>query len=179
MLKLKFRGDENTWPRELKPTAHQVFEPWWARNGARLAHLDSRLVEQWVHRHWGDTKFRFIPLETLKWRLETWPTERVLSAVHLNEPNPPDPEHDFESFTELGPKATATARGWNNGTWDYPIVVLETPFGASTYGGDFPDARFVLIEGHKRWHYLHGLSHRQEKTGPHELFILRSPVTSE
>ncbi|WNG16814.1 hypothetical protein [Cystobacter fuscus] len=178
MLQLKFRGDDQTWPNDLDPNGEE-FELWWTRNGDKLAQLHPRIVEQWVHRHWDHSPFRFIPLETLEWRLEAWPTERVLSAVHLNERNPPDPVHDYARFTRFGPKATATARGWNNGTWDYPIVVLETPFGVSTYGGDFPDARFVLIEGHLRWHYLHGLAHRQVKTGPHKLFILRSSVTSE
>jgi hypothetical protein len=60
----------------------------------------------------------------------------------------------------------------STGTWDYPIVVMETPDGISGWGQSWPDLRFLLIEGHSRFRYLNALHHRGEGNSTHELFIL-------
>ncbi|MFP2930689.1 hypothetical protein ACLESO_36925 [Pyxidicoccus sp. 3LG] len=175
MLDFKSMSVEEVWPEDLNP-AGEEFESWWFRNRDRLAHLDRRLVEQWVYRHWDSTHFKFIPLETLRWSLETWPTERVLSTIRPAWSGLHDPEIDYSKIFK---KDVLTVRNWKNGTWDYPTVILELPFGVSVRAGEFPNLRFMLVEGHLRFRYLNALSHHRVATGPHELFVLRSPITSE
>ncbi|MCY1083745.1 hypothetical protein [Archangium lansingense] len=63
------------------------------------------------------------------------------------------------------------------GTWDYPIVVLETPSGIRRREGPARGDRFLLIEGHQRTRYLNVLAHRGVRTGPHQVFVLQSPIT--
>jgi hypothetical protein len=81
--------DENgacVWPDDLRPIEDQqeVKEPftaWWARHSQALAHLEPRIAEQWVYRHWGQSPYDFLPIEGLQWRLETWPTQQILGSI--------------------------------------------------------------------------------------------------
>lgn len=176
MLDLAELEGTGEWPAELSPKDEE-FEAWWARHQLRLGHLHPRLVEQWVHRHWDYTPFRFIPLDTLTWRLETWSTERVLSSVALLGAGPLDPEHDGECFA-FAEGGHPTATGFQHGTWDYPIAILETPGGVRLHEGPVSEARFVLIEGRQRVRYLNVLTHGDVRTGPHQVFVLQSPITT-
>jgi hypothetical protein len=177
MLDLEVLEETGEWPAELAPDGED-FRAWWARHHHRLGHLHRRLVEQWVHRHWDTSPFRFIPLDTLSWRLGTWSAEKVLSSVVLLEAGVLDPEHDSECFA-VAEGRHPTVTGFQNGSWDYPIVVLETPRGVRRCEGPEPCARFLLIEGRQRVRYLNVLTYEEVRTGPHLVFVLRSPVTEE
>jgi hypothetical protein len=178
VLDFNNRDTKEKWPGRLDPK-NEDFAAWWIRHHKDLAHLEPRLVEQWVHRHWRDTPFKFIPLPTLKWKLERWPTERILSEVRRARQGRYDPANWDRRFKYAGKQDPTVQAFAANGTWDYPIVVLQTPTGVSLDHGYFPDVRFLLIEGHNRWRYLSVLRYRQVSTGPHEVFLLESPVTSE
>jgi hypothetical protein len=58
------------------------------------------------------------------------------------------------------------------GTWDYPIVVIETPEGVLDYHTPFPEFRFCLIEGHKRLHYLKAFAGQSLTANRHDVFVL-------
>lgn len=181
MLELRNRLEER-WDADLlrlgDDSFHpEVFETWWERVEDRLGHLDPQIAEQWVYRHFRYTRFRFLPLQDLTWRRETWSTEEYLRQVHLEWGGPAEPIHDYQAFNGAAAIAVhPTVNGWTQGTWDFPPVVLATPYGVRSYDGEMPDVRFLVVEGSKRYRYLNALHHRGEQTGPHELFLLQSPV---
>jgi len=166
-------GDEN-WPPETKPLGDESWErepfaEWWHRNEPLLKNLHPQVAEQWVYRHWEYTPYRCIPLHKLTWEETSWPTCRILDDVASNLEF--DSSFDFETFTG---QDTNTGRPFILcGTWDYPIVILATPAGFSNWGGRFPDAKHLLIEGHQRMRLLNAyyrLGKPMAQT--HKLFVL-------
>lgn len=87
-----------------------------------------------------------------------------------------DAEWDYECLNRWPNHPTVTPFE-RSGTWDYPIVVLETPNGFRDYGGAKPLAKYLLIEGHQRLRYLNALVAREETEhlqSDHCLFLLNS-----
>lgn len=165
------------WPTELRPIGNgshdkEPFASWWARNALRLANLGPRVAEQWIYRHWDESPFQFLPLEPLHATSERWSSDVLLATVHIEFGGPVDPEHDYRSFSGNGTDPLSTALNWHQGSWTIPIVVLRTPQGIRTHGGDRPDIRFLLIEGSKRVRWLHALHFRRAPTGPHLVHVL-------
>jgi hypothetical protein len=143
------------WPEDLRPVGEgshekEPFELWWARHSARLRRLHMQIAEQWIYRHWTYSHFSFLPLDALSWRLEAWESATIIRDVvrYGHDRTPYNVEFDYKTFQRCGgDDRHATARALDDGTWDYPIVVLETPDGFVDAGRDRPDGRFVLIEG--------------------------------
>jgi hypothetical protein len=180
MLDLRNRN-QDAWPEALRPLGDggfetEGFEAWSDRNRALIDHLHPQIAEQWPYRHYSSTRYRFLDLREMKWREEVWTTADFMASVHLEFGGPAVPDHDYEVFQKGGGWGPLpTARGWLNGSWDVPVVILETPYGVRSYDGDLPNARFLIIEGSKRYRYLNALIHRGEDTGPHSVFVLASP----
>jgi hypothetical protein len=87
-----------------------------------------------------------------------------------------DPDFDFEAFNknnQWGGHPTSLAMN-ATGTWDYPLLILETPTGIIDYGDmpSRPDVKFLLIEGHSRFRYLNALAARSADAKEHEVFVL-------
>jgi hypothetical protein len=182
MLDLTFHHD-SVWPDDLIPVGEgsidkEDFETWWTRNKHRLTNLDPLIAEQWVHRHWTHSRFDFLPLETITWDLVEMDGDEILQTVRREYAGPLVPQFDYDVFQGQGDKL-ATARALDEGTWDYPIIVLRTPSGMRGYDGDFPDVRLLLVEGHQRHRYLNAL-HALGKPprGPHKVFVISSPVAA-
>ncbi len=173
---------ECVWDAAMRPIGEgehhkETFEAWWGRWRERLSHLDPRIAEQWVYRHWCHSYMAFLNLDDITWRLEIWPGEAILGRVWMEFGGPMDAAHDYAAFNGVGGFGPiATARAMNAGTWDMPLLVLETPTGIVSHDeGEMPDVRFVVAEGSKRMRYLNALLARGEGAGPHELFILSTP----
>jgi len=174
---------ETTWPPELAPLGEdsarkESFDSWWERNDAVLAHLPPDLAEQWIHRHWLHSPFRFLPLEKLTWERRIWDGESLLSAVYRAWGGPLSPQFDYKTFQRGGGSdRLPTAVALDGGTWDFPMVLLATPSGVIDLGVAHPDARLVIVEGHQRHRYLNAL-HALDRApaGPHETIILHSPL---
>jgi hypothetical protein len=167
----------DAWDPALKPIGYgdrwpEDFQTWWQRHRERLANLNTQIAEQWVYRHWSYSPFKFLPLERLTWRKEQWTTQEVLGRVHMEYGGPMIPDFDYDVMQESSGGPKSTAHNWQNGTWDMPLLVLETPGGIDCYDGKLPEIRFVLIEGSKRMRYLNAVHARREATGPHALYIL-------
>ncbi|MGE6695720.1 MAG: hypothetical protein BVN33_14310 [Proteobacteria bacterium ST_bin13] len=174
---------EPVWPEHLRPVGEGSFDKedfatWWARHGAELGHLHPQLCEQWIHRHWTYSRFAWIPLGSLRWRLETMTGEAILGSIRREYGGELHPEFDYKTFARddyLGRHQTAIAL--DSGTWDYPMVLLSTPNGVVSGGEDLADVRLVLVEGHQRHRYLNALHVRATPpAGPHLVFILDSGV---
>src|SRR5688500_9811436 len=83
MLRLTGNG---SWPREWEPLRWSTFdqEPfadWWLRCGHYFPHLDARVLEQWVYRHWELSPYWGFPLLQCRSSLEIFTTEVLLSDV--------------------------------------------------------------------------------------------------
>lgn len=168
------------WDRALRPVGEgewdkEPFDAWWARCGDSLRNLDPRIAEQWIHRHWSRSYMAFLEITPITWRLESWLGDRILSDVHLEFGGPMDAEHDYNAFNHRGLGPNATARAMNRGTWDIPLLALETPNGITSASAELSEVRYVVTEGSKRMRYLNALRHRGQGEGPHEIFILSTP----
>lgn len=187
MLDLRTVG-RRIWPKHLRPRGEGVgkedFGGWWERNLRELRHLHPQLAEQWLYRHWDDTEFAFLPIDTLEWELVELSGDAILTDVRREISKRLDPEFDYEQFQGCHgfPKAH-TAIDLDRGTWEYPIVALSTPSGWITrelsHPHDWtglPTARLMLLEGHQRHRYLNALHHRgTPPEGLHRVFVVRSP----
>lgn len=172
---LDLRNHKQAWPDHLEPRGkgfyRESFAAWWDRHSNELRHLHPQIAEQWVHRHWRYSPYSFLPLDDLSWSQEEWATSRILKDVFVNG-WPLDPDHDYRVFAGM-PDHSTTKPLNQTGTWDYPIVTLETPGGFQDHSIHHPEVGHLLIEGHSRMRYMNALSHRGKAAPYHSVFILR------
>jgi hypothetical protein len=177
------RGSETAWDKSLQPRGEGTFNkerfgPWWKRNEASLAHLHPMIAEQWIYKHWSWSPYKHLPIASLCWQQEKWSTERILADVYVREGfGKLNPASDYKCFrdTDFEPGLTMDATG----TWNYPIVVLQTPNGIRTESGRVnPSVRYCLIEGHQRVRYLNALKFYGAAAAEHLLFVLNSGATA-
>lgn len=175
---------QSVWPNRLQPIGyggHEVesFDDWWTRHQAELSHLPSQLCEQWIYKHWSQTSFDFLPIETLVCEEIEMTASDILRQVHRELAVELDPEHDLRVLgrERMGPIHPTGAAFAENNTWDYPIIVLRTPSGFRGFDVEDPSIRLVLVEGHQRHKYLNALHHfGNAPVGPHKLFAVSSPA---
>jgi len=126
----------SVWDQSLEPVGNgtaqkEPFTTWWRRNGSKLAHLNPMIAEQLIYRHWTASPYKNLPIEQLFWRQEAWETDRILNEVFRRWPSEPlQPEFDYEVFH--GKKSEPALTMDKTKTWNYPIVILETPDGVRT-----------------------------------------------
>ncbi|MDO9473729.1 MAG: hypothetical protein Q7J28_11785 [Caulobacter sp.] len=150
-------GDEDSFNVE-------PFSQWWERNGHRFVGVDPLVLEQWVHRHFHLTPFK-LPLNGLVSRREAWTTDDILKRVHTSDRL--SAGHDYQALgANWGQDMLAL------GTWRCPILVLETPNGLRQRAGDWPLARYALIEGHRRFRMLNALACRNEAAFEHDVLLI-------
>jgi hypothetical protein len=182
LIDLRAIGEECVWPSDLQPQGYgdvhvEDFASWWDRNSDKLKNLPDALAEQWFYRHWQDSVASFIPIEGLHCSEEVWPPMDFVTKVGTVRGNEQmDPKHDFEVFSgqKTGEKLL-TAQALDQGQWDYPLVVLETPEGFIDCIGDHIETQYFLVEGHKRRRYLNALLDRGVLVKQQRVYVLRSP----
>jgi hypothetical protein len=170
---------ECAWDSALKPIGEfwnrEAFDLWWDRCQTQVGHLHPMIAEQWVHRPWGESPYRHLPIEQLRWCLEEWDTSKILEKVyvrrHFGEFHP-DSDLQYIQNTDSQKFKSLQAHLKATGTWDYPIVVIETPEGVLDYDTLFPEFRFCLIEGHKRLRYLNVFASQSLTANRHDVFVL-------
>jgi hypothetical protein len=170
---------ECAWQDALRPIGegtwdHESFESWWSRVGDQLSNLHPKIAEQWVHRHWRYSPYNYLPLERLKWRQEEWGIDAIRSDVFVRPAFGFDnPEHDFKHFNTKDFENVAPYKFLNSiGTWDYPIVVIETPCGVRSRE-EIHRVPYCLIEGHLRRRFLLAWRHGGARLrGRHSVFVL-------
>ncbi|WP_282094215.1 hypothetical protein [Epibacterium ulvae] len=186
MFDLREIGDKHVWANHLEPLGSgdhtkEDFQTWWERNNGELNHLPQNLVEQWIYRHWKQSIASFVPIKTLTCREEKWPPKDCIDKVGTIRGNEPlNPEDDFKMFckkTNEG-KLSPTAEALNQGQWDFPLVVLETPDGFIDKIGEHITTDYFLVEGHKRRRYLNALINKSISITDQPVLILNSPCFS-
>jgi hypothetical protein len=172
------------WPDALRPIgeathAKEPFGTWWARHQKVLAHLPEDLCEQWIYRHWTHSPFSFLPLDDLACERRLWSGEGLIASIHRAWGGELHPQFDYDTFQRRGgADRHATALALDQGTWDYPMVLLSTPSGVIDGGNVLPNVRLVIVEGHQRHRYLNALHVLgRAPAGPHETIILSTPLT--
>lgn len=172
------------WPESLRPVGEsthekETFDTWWGRNRPVLAHLPEDLCEQWVYKHWTYSPFSFLPLDTLAWERRLWTGDQLLASIYRAWGGELHPQFDYDTFQRRGgANRHPTAVALDSGTWDYPMVLLSTPFGVIDSGEALPDVRLVIVEGHQRHRYLNALHVLgRAPAGSHETIILSTPLT--
>lgn len=177
---------DTAWPAHLMPEGEgerfdkEPFEKWWGRVEGELGHLPARLCEQWIHRHWTASPLRFLPLDTLRWREDTLIGEALLARVYRAWGGRLNAKFDYATFQRRGgDDRHPTAKALDTGTWDYPMIVLETPHGIRNEGALHTEVRSVIVEGHPRHRYLaalHALG--RPPAGPHRIYVVTSPIVA-
>ena len=172
------------WPDVLKPIGEgtlgkEAFAQWWARNRRNLPGLPADLCEQWIFRHWTNSPFTFLPLDSLIVEREQWEGDDLLKSIYRAFGGELSPQFDYETFQRQGgDDRHQTAKALDTGTWDYPMVLLSTPAGVMDSDDPHPHVRYVIVEGHQRHRYLNALhALGNPPTGPHEVLILSYPNT--
>lgn len=170
------------WARHLAPHGDGTFEKepfpeWWSRNQNELSHLPPEHCEQWIYRHWNHSAFAFLPLETLRWERRTCGGQELLNSIYRAFGGELHPQFDYETFQRRGgDDRHRTATALDNGTWDYPMLLLSTPNGIVDMEQEHRDVRLVIVEGHQRHRYLNALhALGRPPTGPHDVLVLSSP----
>ena len=108
----------------------------------------------------------------LSFRVECWSTARLLAEV--TRPDPASDEalrHDYDLYRDRGWEPAPSMR--KTGTWNIPIILLQTPCGALLPGGFRADVRFVLIEGHQRMRCLAAFNRHAKCAETHKVFVLK------
>lgn len=170
--------DPNLTPQGYGGLKVESYADWEERIGHNISNLHPEIREQWVHRHWTQSRMAFLPLETLTWREERWAPEKFLSEVKTWRGNEAlDPEHDYNAFArpEMGGKHP-TAVALDQGEWDYAPPVLCTPNGFIDTLGTVIDANYLLVEGHCRRRYLNALIERGQALEDQRVFVMESPM---
>lgn len=122
----------------LAPRRDEPFDSWYARAGSHLSNVPDEVAREWIHRHWGQSSYEWMPLLGLHFSLEEWPLDRLLrvavgsrgrqDAYEVRE-NPGQWVQDYMD---------------KHGTWSTPIIVLE---GGPTLRDDMHDLRCSKVIG--------------------------------
>ena len=185
VARMRLRGHP-PWPDQWKPRGFSTLHPepsaeWWPRVSSDLGHLDPRVAEQWVHRHWSLSEYFGFELADVRSEVRRMPTATILSEVGMvDDFRPEDREDDFEEvirrFNPPGepfePAKTMNATG----SWNMPILLFQNAGGFAYDDRRTSDAHLWLLEGHLRMRYLRALVNTgRSVAAEHEVLVLTRP----
>ncbi|WP_437324947.1 hypothetical protein [Sorangium sp. So ce381] len=132
------------------------------------------MFEQWVFRHWSYSEYFGLPLRGLKCRAVYLETNTLL-AVGAGGNAIPDRTPEsllavFEHMRELPCQPMITMN--STGTWDFPVLLLESPNGFVYRGRQEHAPKLWLIEGHLRVRYLMALAAHGVVQKEHSALVL-------
>lgn len=168
------------WPGSLKPlrigeAEREPFEAWWARNQTRVVPLDPGVYEQWIYKHWSGSPFFGLPLAGLRSHRDILTTEFLLSQVGTADPDALTRQQafDYEQFNSDVLRDCEPALTMNRtGTWNFPVLLIQSDDGFICYGNTFTSQSHWLIEGHLRMRYLAALAACGKPATQHEVIVV-------
>jgi hypothetical protein len=165
------------------------FSTWWKRTNSAFPNVPEKVAEQWLHRHWGQSEFGWLPSSSYEFSEKKYPLS-ILAEIRTtwsDFKNDNRPALDQGKFI-CGAHPT---RQWPHGdiwlvkymrdnrTFPVPIIVLDNHDGhlkrvkgAPNWAKVLPSA-LILIEGHTRLNVGLYLSSIDELNEPIELFIMK------
>jgi hypothetical protein len=174
------REYECAWSARLRPVGvetleKETFDSWWKRASRLIGHLSPLIAEQWIYKHWTRSPYCYLPIEHLKWRQEAWNTEDIFRSIFVRPSfGPNNPDCDVTFFRDKNLEGVEPYKSLRSlGTWNYPIVIFDTPDGIRC-DGEVRPVRYCLIEGHQRQRFLEawyrrGWGHTADQ---HSVFVL-------
>ena len=175
------RENQCAWSPRLAPAGvgtlleKETFDSWWKRASRLIGNLNPLIAEQWIYRHWTQSPYRYLPIEHLKWHQEAWNTEDIFRSIFVRTGfGPNNPDSDVTFFRDKNLEGVEPYKSLRSlGTWNYPIVIFDTPDGIRC-DGEVRPVRYCLIEGHQRQRFLEawyrrGWGHTADQ---HSVFVL-------
>ena len=150
----------DNYPEELTPElgvddAKTPFEEWWPTVRASFPNVPENVAEQWLHRHWGYSPYRWLPSRSYTFRLVEWECSRLAEIQSGTS------DWDFAKAVEHGnyilrrvPDLWLARYMVEHEDVPEPIIVLDNRDGSlnATHGAPWQcPSGFLLIEGHKRF----------------------------
>lgn len=123
-----------------------------------LASWPQEVLVEWLHRHANNMEdYAFLGFERLRFERVTWPTDRIPGAAAFRD------EQFCSNFQNVEERAAYSRHDWlahymlQEGTWNTPIILLDSMTVADAGHGARLKTPFHLLEGHRRLAFLQGL----------------------
>ena len=144
-----------------------------------LGHWPTEVLIEWFHRHAGNLE-PYAPLrfERMRFRRETWPNERVPGREAFLDPTFCDNFSDTLNRAQNRDDWLAVYMA-THGTWNTPIVLLESKERISIGEDLLTREPLHLLEGHRRLAFLEALRERGRAASEHVVWIANlEPLSS-
>jgi hypothetical protein len=147
------------YPKHLEPHGHgtiakEGFSAWWERARSSFLTVPRNVARQWLHRHWGQSAFGWLPSQGAQFTLEYWQPSEVVALQIWREGTP--------GYADWGDQLLANAaqsKQYRYGVacimnrrhrWPAPPIVWHraAPL-ANEHYSQLPTG-FVLVEGNRR-----------------------------
>jgi hypothetical protein len=140
-----------------------------------LPRWPEEVLVEWLHRHADFMEnYAFLGFERFQFERVTWPSNRIPGAAAFRD------EKFCNNFQNVEERAAYSKHDWlahymlREGTWNTPIVLLDS---GSVADGS-PEAKlktpFHLLEGHRRLAFLQGLKRLGKAKSEHAIWLVRS-----
>lgn len=168
------------WPQRIAPYVGESdsdiepFADWYVRIHTLIPNVPEDVADQWIHRHWRQSPYEYLPLEQLTFEEESW-TVHEIDRVRFGTgcgPGPGSSDRLDDQMTRGIPLAKFML---SEHTWPRPILVLDNSHGLVHRGEQL--ARWHLIEGHQRLTFLRELQRRDMVLAEHKVWRLTAPPT--
>lgn len=142
----------------------------------------AEVLIEWLYRHAGHL-YDYAPLrfENFTFICESWSLEDIPGREAFADPK------FCDDFLDVEVRAT-NRHDWlaiymqNHGTWNTPILLLDTPRPEITMPGGWPlRYPYHLLEGHRRLSFLNGLRNSGKAASKHDVWVVRlsDPILDE
>jgi len=161
----------------------ESFEDYYARWPTDLRHIPQGVVKDWIYRHWGCFKERWIPLRPHEWSYQfcTFSNEKILAIDHVLNWIP-ELDAEGEEFVTGAPRSQTKLGQYmlSEGTFPVPIIVAENASHVvcPRSGGERMKSPLQLIEGHTRLACIRGMinSAYTGLKGDHPVWLVNIPA---
>jgi hypothetical protein len=142
--------------------------------GTVLPHWPEEVLREWLYRHPGCMEdYAFLGFGNLRFEKVFWETERIPGKKAFRD------ESFCDNFQNVEIRAAENSYDWlahymlREGTWNTPIVLLESQKAASMWIEAGLKTPYHLLEGHRRLSFLQGLKRLNGVLPAHPLWIVK------
>jgi hypothetical protein len=142
--------------------------------GTLLPNWPAEVLTEWLHRHsnhmedYAQLDFTRMAFERLVWPLEAVPGREAFKDGTF-----------CDSFQNIELRAEDNSHDWlahymlREGTWNTPIVLLDSSGMAVSSVPDLIRTPYHLLEGHRRLSFLQGLKRLQKAQSFHAIWLVK------